>query len=808
MKRKLQFFMTLLLLFGGVSGVWADDTSVTFGNGITWERAHGISNFDDTNKVITGTTSNWGAIGYKTVEGTSYTLEKDRLTWLVITGTNLSKGTNNPCVFDINGELGTKIKYVDSKSSETKIVIDITKYLPEPDGSGNVTITSLGFYLDDPNGTAGDHEIEENQPTITNIEIVYPETDSPISAKAEICYKSNNDNSGWTNTWEANATNAEYEINYKNGFFALQKYKVENLATVKSLTVHIYGDGTKGHDAMAIWAFGDNDWSTSSNASELVEKVTTVVGIAPHADTGDAKTPLVNGTSNRYTADGVQHCLFVISGDALATLKESATDDTFTLLITNRTSDLKQDKQRKYYTSGQTIVPFRPYIEVTPYPAVVDNVGYETLNAAFDGIPENGTGTINLYDNITITSICNTGNKTINVVPVKDVTISSSINNGLWLLNNSASGRLTIGSDEHQLTIDGSTVTNSSNMLEASVNGSETTVNNVLFKNCTSTNSLGVVCVKNGGKLYMKGCAFDGCVAPDGRGVVFCGVNDGVVLSGNNTFTNITTGYDMYLERRFKIHETEGITNTTPIKIFAQENNIGLNNPVATKASDDDVARFFVMNPTYALFMAAGSGRRDLKVCEGKTLEVSSYGAATFVLPFNATIPEGVECYTLNYTEEKANVKATPVLTTLSANTPVLVNASHGLYKFRNAENATTATSYETSATPRVGALTGVYTTTDVPEGSYILYADESNPIGFYKSNNSTVAANRAYLTADGAGARSITVVYDDDELTGIKSVESGKVQAEGVYYDLSGRRVAQPTKGLYIVNGKKVIIK
>ena len=799
--------MTLLLLFGGVSGVWADDTSVTFGNGITWESAHGISNFDDTNKVITGTTSNWGAIGYKTVEGTSYTLEKDRLTWLVITGTNLSKGTNNPCVFDINGTLnGTKIKYVDSKSSETKIVIDITKYQPEPDGSGNVTITSLGFYLDDPNGTAGDHEITENQPTITNIEIVYPETDSPFSAKAEICYRSNTDNNGWQNTWEANATNAEYEINYKNGFFALQKYKVENLAAVKSLTVHIYGDGTKGHDAMAIWAFGYNDWSTSSDASTLVEKVATVVGIAPHADTGDANTPLVNGTSNRYTADGVQHCLFVISGDALATLKESATDDTFTLLITNRTSDLMQNSQRKYYTSGQTIVPFRPYIEVTnTYPAAVGNVGYETLNAAFDGIQENGT--IKLYDNIAITARCNTGNKTINVVPVKDVTISSSINDGLWLLNNSASGRLTIGSDEHQLTIDGSTVTNSGNMLEASVYGSETTVNNVLFKNCTSTNILGVVCVKNGGKLYMKGCAFDGCVAPDGRGVVFCGVDDGVVLSGNNTFTN-TTGYDMYLERRFQIHETEGITNTTPIKIFAQENNIGLNNLVATKANDDDVARFFVMNPTYALFMAAGNGRRDLKVCEGKTLEVSSYGAATFVLPFNATIPEGVECYTLNYTEKKANVKATPVLTTLSANTPVLVNASHGLYKFRNAENATTATSYETSASHRVGALTGVYTTTNVPEGSYILYADESNPIGFYKSNNSTVAANRAYLTADGAAARSITVVYDDDELTGIKSVESGKVQAEGVYYDLSGRRVAQPTKGLYIVNGKKVIIK
>ena len=70
------------------------------------------------------------------------------------------------------------------------------------------------------------------------------------------------------------------------------------------------------------------------------------------------------------------------------------------------------------------------------------------------------------------------------------------------------------------------------------------------------------------------------------------------------------------------------------------------------------------------------------------------------------------------------------------------------------------------------------------------------------------LAANKAYLavpTAEGAPALGLWV---DGETTDIKSLTPALSQGEGVYYDLSGRRVAQPTKGLYIVNGKKVLVK
>ena len=47
-----------------------------------------------------------------------------------------------------------------------------------------------------------------------------------------------------------------------------------------------------------------------------------------------------------------------------------------------------------------------------------------------------------------------------------------------------------------------------------------------------------------------------------------------------------------------------------------------------------------------------------------------------------------------------------------------------------------------------------------------------------------------------------------DDETTGINTAKGSQFTVNGEYYNLRGQRVAQPTKGLYIVNGKKVVIK
>ena len=48
---------------------------------------------------------------------------------------------------------------------------------------------------------------------------------------------------------------------------------------------------------------------------------------------------------------------------------------------------------------------------------------------------------------------------------------------------------------------------------------------------------------------------------------------------------------------------------------------------------------------------------------------------------------------------------------------------------------------------------------------------------------------------------------FDGEASTAIKAIDNGQLMMDNVYYDLAGRRVAQPTKGIYIFNGKKVMM-
>ena len=86
----------------------------------------------------------------------------------------------------------------------------------------------------------------------------------------------------------------------------------------------------------------------------------------------------------------------------------------------------------------------------------------------------------------------------------------------------------------------------------------------------------------------------------------------------------------------------------------------------------------------------------------------------------------------------------------------------------------------------------------------YYLASDQ-----FHEATGGTLQSGKAYLkVANGGSARQLSIVFGDDEATGIADVRGKKEDVNGNFFDLSGRKVAQPTKGLYIVNGKKVIIK
>ena len=118
-----------------------------------------------------------------------------------------------------------------------------------------------------------------------------------------------------------------------------------------------------------------------------------------------------------------------------------------------------------------------------------------------------------------------------------------------------------------------------------------------------------------------------------------------------------------------------------------------------------------------------------------------------------------------------------------------------------------------TTATLEGNQLVGTTGAIANPGNAYVLNKG-TNGVGFYKlSASGTIGANKAYLTYSGAAAREYFLF---DETAGISTTQNDNEKINNVY-DLQGRRVAQPTKGLYIVrsaegrlqgkNGKKVFI-
>jgi len=81
----------------------------------------------------------------------------------------------------------------------------------------------------------------------------------------------------------------------------------------------------------------------------------------------------------------------------------------------------------------------------------------------------------------------------------------------------------------------------------------------------------------------------------------------------------------------------------------------------------------------------------------------------------------------------------------------------------------------------------------------------------FVKTNIDYLPANKAYLSV-GSSEVDVLPIFTEEEyqeyITGIEELPAAATDGKKVIYDLQGRRIAAPSKGLYIVNGKKIVIK
>lgn len=183
-----------------------------------------------------------------------------------------------------------------------------------------------------------------------------------------------------------------------------------------------------------------------------------------------------------------------------------------------------------------------------------------------------------------------------------------------------------------------------------------------------------------------------------------------------------------------------------------------------------------------------------------------SYG--TICLPYNAAVC-GAEVY------DVVGVDSKDAPSTLYMEQVDGILEAGKAYVFRT-NSILNVTAYRVGenevGSPITGNLQGTFVGASVPEGCYILVNGQWKKVT--SAYPKTVGANKAYLTLSNslvvpAEARANYVAFniDEGETTSIRSI--GKVQIENEnYFNLSGQRVDCLTKGLYVKNGKKVIIK
>ena len=109
------------------------------------------------------------------------------------------------------------------------------------------------------------------------------------------------------------------------------------------------------------------------------------------------------------------------------------------------------------------------------------------------------------------------------------------------------------------------------------------------------------------------------------------------------------------------------------------------------------------------------------------------------------------------------------------------------------------------------GKFVGQYSPFTVDNANEIIYVGSNDKIG-YAAQNKKLRAFRAHFDMSqpvySAPVMNIVFNTEDGQTTAINTVNGSGSKVNGEYYNLAGQRVAQPTKGLYIVNGKKMMVK
>lgn len=200
-------------------------------------------------------------------------------------------------------------------------------------------------------------------------------------------------------------------------------------------------------------------------------------------------------------------------------------------------------------------------------------------------------------------------------------------------------------------------------------------------------------------------------------------------------------------------------------------------------SSNEDASRWYIV-PATELTVALNSA-------EGSTW-------ASLYLPFGVDLPDGLKAYTGTRNDEAQTVTLTAI-EAVPAETGVILEGSEETY---------TLTIADVTADVANNAFTGTnQQLTYIDKAAYYTLGYGSNGLGLYHPNETTLRANVAFLQAGAQGVQGYRLMLDGTT-TGIEGAPTAGADKADTWYDLSGRRVTSPTKGVYVKNGRKVVVR
>ena len=243
-------------------------------------------------------------------------------------------------------------------------------------------------------------------------------------------------------------------------------------------------------------------------------------------------------------------------------------------------------------------------------------------------------------------------------------------------------------------------------------------------------------------------------------------------------------------------------------------------------SSDDPTKQLISFNDGNRSFHSDGTDKESNAASKGQTgapyrftlesvtalpFTISAVGYGTLWAPVALKIPEHVKAYTGVLSDDETELVLTKITTGI-------IPAETGVVIYRDDEeyigDVSTGTTHNFAITSPTETLESDFSgsvATFAKTGTLYTLQTHGDGVAFKQFSGTHITGFKAYLVFESEQpAQALRIRFAGENHGGTTSLESSELKAQGsaLIYDLQGRRVLNPTKGMYIVNGKKVIVK